>query len=134
MRFGGVSAERAQVCAIASMIHPRAAGTAMLAGTSSASARQTEHTGRAPCAATAFSQLEDQPIPRTATSTHKWRIAMKRIAGLLVTLLLAVVTAQLFADVSIEDRGSWPDTWPKEFEQLRASSRTIEGPLGGFRH
>ena len=57
---------------------------------------------------------------------------MKGIAGILATLMVAVVAAQLFADVSIENRGSWPDTWPKELEPLRANSRTIEGPLGGF--
>ena len=59
---------------------------------------------------------------------------MRRTAGLLVTVMFAVVAAELFADVSVEDRGSWPDTWPKELEPLRASSRTIEGPLGGFLH
>jgi hypothetical protein len=59
---------------------------------------------------------------------------MKRMAGLLVTLMVAAVAARLCADVSIEDRGSWPDTWPKELEPLRANSRTIEGPLGGFLH
>lgn len=59
---------------------------------------------------------------------------MKRIAGCLVTLMVAVVAAQLFADVSVENRGSWPDTWPKELEPFRPHSRTIEGPLGGQRH
>ena len=31
---------------------------------------------------------------------------MKRTAGILVTLMVGVVAAQLFADVSIENRGS----------------------------
>lgn len=59
---------------------------------------------------------------------------MKRIAGFLVTLLVAVVAAQLFADVSVENRGLWPDTWPRELEPFRPHSRTIEGPLGGQLH
>ena len=59
---------------------------------------------------------------------------MKRIAFMLAVLLLAGLACQLFADVTVEKRGRWPDTWPKELEPLRAHSRTIEGPLGGFLH
>ena len=58
---------------------------------------------------------------------------MKPVAAILVTLMVVVLAAQLFADVSVENRGSWPDTWPKELEPLRSHSRTIEGPLGGIR-
>jgi len=59
---------------------------------------------------------------------------MRRTAGILVTLLVGVVAAQLFADVSIENRGRWPESWPQELEPLREKSRTIEGPLAGFLH
>ena len=59
---------------------------------------------------------------------------MKRTAGILVTLLVGVVAAQLSADVSIENRGRWPESWPQELEPLREKSRTIEGPLAGFLH
>ncbi len=59
---------------------------------------------------------------------------MKRIVSVLPPLLLAAMTCHLFADVSIENTGRWPDTWPKELEPLRANSRTIEGPLGGQLH
>lgn len=57
---------------------------------------------------------------------------MKRIAFMLAALLLAGLTCQLLADVTIEETGRWPNTWPQELEPLRAHSRTIEGPLGGF--
>jgi hypothetical protein len=43
---------------------------------------------------------------------------MKRTAGILVTLMVAIVAAQLFADVSIENRGRWPESY-QELEPLR---------------
>ena len=33
------------------------------------------------------------------------------------------------ADYGVRDEGSWPATWPKELDGLRAQSRTLEGPL-----
>lgn len=59
---------------------------------------------------------------------------MRRMAVILVTLTLvcAFATSRLGADVSIEDRGSWPKTWPKELESLRMKARTTEGPLAGY--
>lgn len=59
---------------------------------------------------------------------------MRRTAGIVVTLLMGVVAAQLFADVSVVNIGLWPESWPQELEPLREKSRTIEGPLGGFLH
>jgi hypothetical protein len=35
----------------------------------------------------------------------------------------------LQADYAVEDKGSWPDSWPRELESLREQSRTMEGPL-----
>ena len=53
---------------------------------------------------------------------------MKRsIAALAAVFLLA--RCPLYADYSVEERGSWPETWPKELESLRGTSRTFEGPL-----
>ncbi len=37
-------------------------------------------------------------------------------------------TCPLYADYTVENRGSWPDDWPKELEALREQSRTLEGP------
>jgi hypothetical protein len=34
----------------------------------------------------------------------------------------------------VTDRGTWPDTWPKELEALRGESRTLEGPKVLFLH
>ena len=59
---------------------------------------------------------------------------MRRTAGLLVTLLMGVMAARLFADVTVANKGLWPESWPKELEPLREKSRTIEGPVGGFLH
>jgi hypothetical protein len=34
----------------------------------------------------------------------------------------------------VEDRGSWPESWPQELEPLREQARTLEGPLVLLRH
>jgi hypothetical protein len=73
-------------------------------------------------------------LAETATFTHNEEIPMKRISGILVTLMVVVAAAQLIADVSIENKGRWPESWPKELNPLREKSRTIEGPLAGFLH
>jgi hypothetical protein len=39
------------------------------------------------------------------------------------------VSSAAWADYSVEDRGSWPESWPKELEPLRGQARTLEGPL-----
>ncbi len=40
----------------------------------------------------------------------------------------------LFADYTVENRGAWPNDWPKELEPLRKQSQTLEGPLRPLRH
>jgi hypothetical protein len=57
---------------------------------------------------------------------------MRTLRSLLSLIVLACGASQSLADVSVENRGRWPDSWPIELDPLRASSRTIEGPLGGF--
>lgn len=59
-------------------------------------------------------------------------MTMKRFAGILAPLAFVIVASHLHADVTIENKGRWPDTWPKELDSLRETSRTIEGPLAGF--
>jgi hypothetical protein len=52
---------------------------------------------------------------------------MKRTISVLAAV--AVLAAYpLYADYSVENRGAWPDNWPKELEPLRKQSRTLEGP------
>jgi hypothetical protein len=53
---------------------------------------------------------------------------MKRAIGVLGAMMLLAASAAR-ADYSVEFRGSWPDTWPKELDALRDQARTLEGPL-----
>ena len=39
-----------------------------------------------------------------------------------------------WADITVQDKGAWPKSWPAELEPLRKQSRTTEGPLGNFRY
>lgn len=43
-----------------------------------------------------------------------------------IVLLLA---RALCADYGVQDRGTWPDSWPQELAALREHSRTLEGPM-----
>jgi hypothetical protein len=43
--------------------------------------------------------------------------------------IVLFAACQLRADYGVEDKGSWPDSWPKELDALRKESRTLEGPL-----
>ena len=53
-----------------------------------------------------------------------------------ITILAAILllSTLLYADYAVEDRGSWPKSWPKELEELRKQSRTLEGPLRPLLH
>lgn len=48
------------------------------------------------------------------------------------TALLAVIifgtACSAQADFSVWDKGTWPESWPKELEPLRKQARTYEGP------
>ena len=57
---------------------------------------------------------------------------MRTIALIAVVSLCAV--GFLYADYGVEDRGAWPESWPKELEPLRKQSRTLEGPLQPLLH
>jgi hypothetical protein len=58
---------------------------------------------------------------------------MKRILAI-VAGVAAFALFPLRADYSVEDRGAWPESWPKELESLRKTSRTFEGPLQPLLH
>ena len=58
---------------------------------------------------------------------------MKRAIGVWGAILLLAAAAAR-ADYTVAERGSWPDTWPKELEGLRGQSRTLEGPLQPLLH
>jgi hypothetical protein len=54
------------------------------------------------------------------------------IAAVAAIVLLAA--CELHADYAVQDKGCWPDSWPKELETLRKESRTLEGPLQPLLH
>lgn len=41
----------------------------------------------------------------------------------------ACCAAVACADYSVSDRGTWPESWPKEMEPLRKQARTLRGSL-----
>ena len=53
---------------------------------------------------------------------------MKRTAAISVAIALVLVCS-VYADYSVTDNGTWPESWPAELEALRKSARTLEGPL-----
>jgi hypothetical protein len=53
---------------------------------------------------------------------------MKRTAALIAIALCAAGSAA-WADYGVQDKGTWPESWPKELEPLRKQARTLEGPL-----
>ena len=46
----------------------------------------------------------------------------------LTWLAVLVLSCPVLAEYSVQDKGVWPDNWPKELESLRKQSRTFEGP------
>jgi hypothetical protein len=58
---------------------------------------------------------------------------MKRPIALLATIILGAACC-VHAEYVIEDRGTWPQSWPKELEPLRKQSRTFDGPVPGPLH
>lgn len=58
---------------------------------------------------------------------------MNRAIVVAATIVL-LSTGSLYALYSVENRGSWPENWPKELEGLREQSRTLAGPLAPYRH
>jgi len=59
---------------------------------------------------------------------------MTRTLALLAAITLSATFSAAYADYGVEDRGAWPQTWPKELEPLRKQARTLEGPLVLYRH
>ena len=58
---------------------------------------------------------------------------MKRPIALLAAMILGAACCA-YAEYGIEDRGTWPESWPKELDSLRKQSRTLDGPLPGVLH
>jgi hypothetical protein len=58
---------------------------------------------------------------------------MSRTIAVLAAVML-LFPCPLFALYTVENRGTWPESWPKELEALREQSRTLEGPVTPLRH
>src|SRR5262245_15743782 len=58
---------------------------------------------------------------------------MKR-AVTIVSAFVIFSACPLFADYTFENKGAWPDSWPKELDGLRKQSRTFEGPVEPLLH
>lgn len=55
-------------------------------------------------------------------------------AIIVVAAIVFLAPCSLYADYTFENRGSWPESWPKELEPLREKSRTLVGNRVLFRH
>ena len=53
---------------------------------------------------------------------------MKRAVACLVGIAVVAVGV-VRADYGVWNKGTWPESWPKELEGLRGQARTLEGPL-----
>jgi hypothetical protein len=53
---------------------------------------------------------------------------MKRTTALLAAIALCALGSTAYALYEFSDKGTWPDTWPKELEHLRNQARTLVGP------
>lgn len=56
----------------------------------------------------------------------------RAIAVLVATVFLW--PCSLFANYGVLDRGTWPESWPRELDSLRKQSHTLEGPLALLPH
>jgi hypothetical protein len=59
--------------------------------------------------------------------------AVKKTFVLAVVIFFAA-TASVSALYSVANSGKWPETWPKELESLRATSKTYVGPMMEHEH
>jgi hypothetical protein len=58
---------------------------------------------------------------------------MKRTLVVLAGIVLCAFCS-VYADYSVSDTGTWPESWPKELGPLRKQARTLEGPLQPLLH
>ena len=55
-------------------------------------------------------------------------ITMKKTVALLAAIAFCVVSS-VYANYVVDDKGTWPKSWPEELEPLRKQSRTLQGSL-----
>ena len=56
---------------------------------------------------------------------HEWALR-NRSEG--PAVLSGIAGSVVCAEFSVQDKGTWPASWPSELEPLRGQSRTLEGP------
>ena len=71
-------------------------------------------------------------LNRYGGSTMKRRIAFLAVTSLAAIALCDVGSVD--AEYSVIDKGTWPESWPKELEPLRKQARTLVGPRVEYRH
>jgi hypothetical protein len=54
---------------------------------------------------------------------------MKRAIVVLAAIAFCAVGSTAYGLYSVANRGTWPESWPKELEPLRKQSRTLVGPM-----
>jgi hypothetical protein len=59
---------------------------------------------------------------------------MNRRTAFLAAITICVACATAFALYGVDDKGTWPKTWPAELEPLRQQARTLVGPMAPNRH
>jgi hypothetical protein len=51
-----------------------------------------------------------------------------------VAAIVLCAAGSVFADYTVIDKGTWPQSWPQELEPLRKQAKTLEGPLAANQH
>jgi len=54
---------------------------------------------------------------------------MKRTTYLVAATAICAISSAAYAMYEVADKGTWPDSWPKELEPLRKQARTYDGPM-----
>jgi hypothetical protein len=54
---------------------------------------------------------------------------MKRTTASLAAIAFFAVCSAVYAVYEVTDKGTWPESWPKELETLRKQARTMMGPM-----
>lgn len=57
---------------------------------------------------------------------------MKRTTAFLALVVSYAVCFAVYADYAVVNKGTWPESWPKELETLRKQSRTLQGSLANL--
>src|SRR6516165_8712867 len=54
---------------------------------------------------------------------------MKTTIPLITTISICAMCSAAYAVYEVANKGTWPESWPKELEPLRKQARTYTGPM-----